>query len=337
MKRNDELTIQYLDARESHFKVLVLQFIQLIGFKVLVTAGLLVIGGLLVLNQQMNIGQFVAAEIIILLVISSVEKLIQGLESFYDVLTSLEKIGQVVDRELEAQDGEDPFSEDHLFLIELDNIKYTSPEGQEILSDIDFNIDKNDRILFDGASGGGKTTLLKILSGLIYPTSGSLYVNDVSMKGIWPNKYRARLGQVLPNQLPFEGTILENIIFDRKDISQEHLHSVLRNLGLDVFIREQPNGINTLLYPEGQQIPYTVSKRIVLARAIIHDPKLLLLKDPLEHFEPEEAEKIIKYLTASERPWALVVASRNPQWKKYCNQTIKISEGKITSKTSNNA
>lgn len=337
MKRNDELTMQYLDARESHFKVLVLQFIQLIGFKVLVTAGLLVIGGLLVLNQQMNIGQFVAAEIIILLVISSVEKLIQGLESFYDVLTSLEKIGQVVDRELEAQDGEDPFSTDNFFLIELDNIKYTSPEGQEILSDINFNIDTNDRILFDGASGGGKTTLLKILSGLIYPTSGSLYVNDVSMKGIWPNKYRTRLGQVLPNQLPFEGTILENIIFDRKDISQEHLHSVLRNLGLDVFIREQPNGINTLLYPEGQQIPYTVSKRIVLARAIIHDPKLLLLKDPLEHFEPEEAEKIIKYLTASERPWALVVTSRNPQWKKYCNQTIKISEGKITSKTSNNA
>ncbi len=109
MKKNDELTAAYLDARESHFKVLMLQFSQMIGFKVLVTLGLLLIGGLLVINQQMNIGQFVAAEIIILLLISSVEKVITGLESFYDVLTSLEKIGQVVDKKLEKQEGEDPF------------------------------------------------------------------------------------------------------------------------------------------------------------------------------------------------------------------------------------
>jgi len=99
LQKNDELVSQYLDARESHFKILIQQYIKLIGFKVLVTAGLLVIGGFLVLSQEMNIGQFVAAEIIILLVITSVEKLILGLESFYDVLTSIEKLGQVVDKE----------------------------------------------------------------------------------------------------------------------------------------------------------------------------------------------------------------------------------------------
>ena len=120
LQKNDELVSNYLDAREGHFKVLVQQFIKLIGFKILVTAGLLVIGGFLVLNQEMNIGQFVAAEIIILLVINSVEKLILGLESFYDVLTSIEKIGQVVDKELEAQDG-GSISETKAFSIELDS------------------------------------------------------------------------------------------------------------------------------------------------------------------------------------------------------------------------
>ena len=103
--KNDSLVSAYLDARESHFKILVIQFVQMIGFKVLVSAGLLLIGGLLVLNQEMNIGQFVAAEIIILLVISSVEKLILGLETVYDLLTSLEKLGQVVDKELETLGG----------------------------------------------------------------------------------------------------------------------------------------------------------------------------------------------------------------------------------------
>ncbi len=337
MDRNDDLNSAYLEARESHFRVLILQFIQLIGFKVLVTAGLLIIGGLLVLNQEMNIGQFVAAEIIILLVISSVEKLINGLESFYDVLTSLEKIGQVVDKELEIQEGEDPFAEDLPFILELEDLKYVAPRGEEILNNINFNIVKEDRIFFEGASGSGKSTLLKVLSGLIPHTGGSLYINDISIKGIWLNKYRKQIGQVLPDQLPFEGTILENITFCRKDISQEHLHKTLREVGLDTFIRAQPNGINTRLYPEGQQIPFTISKRIVLARAIIHSPKLLLLKDPLEHFENDEVSRIIKYLTAPEQPWALVVSSRNPKWAEACNQTIKISEGVITSKTRKNA
>ncbi len=337
MKRNDDLTTNYLEARENHFKVLVFQFIQLIGFKVLVTMGLLIIGGLLVLNQKMNIGQFVAAEIIILLVLSSVEKLIKGLESFYDVLTSLEKIGQVVDKKLEPQNGEDPFENTTELRIELNNLKYITPEDQEILSNINFNIENKDRILFEGASGSGKTTVLKIISGLLTPSKGDLYVNDVSMKGIWLNGYRAHVGQVLPSQLPFEDTILENITFGRKDISQEHLRIVLKELGLLAFIKDQPNGINTVLYPEGQQIPFTVSKRIVLARAIIHNPKLLLLKDPLEHFEKEETERIIKYLTAPERPWALIVSSRNALWRNHCNQTIEIMGGRITSKDKNNA
>lgn len=337
MLRNDDLTTSYLEARESHFRVLVSQFIQMIGFKILVTAGLLIIGGLLVLNQQMNIGQFVAAEIIILLIISSVEKLIKGLETFYDVLTSLEKIGQVVDKDLEKQTGLDPFKNNPDLHLELDGIQYTTPEGREILRDINFSIDQKDRVIFEGGSGSGRTTLLKLLSGLISPSGGSLYINDTSIEGVLLNKYRAQVGQVLPEQSPFEGTILENITFGDDNISQEQLNTTIKNVGLLSFIKNQPNGINTMLYPEGRRLSFTVTKRIVLARAIIHNPKLLLLKDPLEHFEEDEAEKIISYLTAPERPWALIVSTRSKQWLKHCTQTIVISDGIIKSKNRNNA
>lgn len=337
MQHNDLLTTSYLEARENHFKVLVSQFIQLITFKVLVTSGLLIIGGLLVLNQQMNIGQFVAAEIIILLVIGSVEKLIKGLESFYDVLTSLEKIGQVVDKKLEPQSGEDPFINCENLNIELDSLSYTTPENKLIFRSLDFSIEQSDRVLLTGPSGSGKTTLLKILSGLILPSNGVLYINDVPIKGIMPSQYRSHIGQVLPEQFPFEGTITDNITFSREDISQDELRQILKIVGLLPFVKSLPNGINTILHPEGQQIPFTVSKRIVLARAIIHKPKLLLLKDPLEHFENKEATEIIKYLTAPERPWALVVSSRNTLWKNHCNQKITIVNETITSKQKNNA
>ena len=159
LSKNDELVTGYLEAREGHFKILVIQFIQMIGFKVIVTAGLLVVGGFLVLNQEMNIGQFVAAEIIILLVITSVEKLILGLESFYDVLTSLEKMGQVVDKEIESQTGEKPlFNKD--FNLEFDKVGYEVPDRElPILNNISFSIRPNSRILVQGESGSGKSSL----------------------------------------------------------------------------------------------------------------------------------------------------------------------------------
>ena len=124
MQKNDLLVTDYLQARESHFRILVLQFIQMIGFKILVTGGLLLIGGLLVLDQQMNIGQFVAAEIIILLIIASVEKLIYGLESFYDVLTSLEKLGQVVDKSIEPEQKDSRMFGGPTFTVELNKVSY---------------------------------------------------------------------------------------------------------------------------------------------------------------------------------------------------------------------
>ncbi len=338
LERNDKLTLDYINARESHFKILMLQFAQMIGFKVLVTAGLLVIGGLLVLNQKMNIGQFVAAEIIILLVIGSVEKLIKGLESFYDVLTSLEKIGQVVDKDLDIDSGVNPFITGNEKLnIELDEIKYTTLDKKNIIRSANLTITESDRILLLGATGSGKATLFKIISGLIPPTNGALYVNDTSIRAISLDDYRTEIGVVLPEQLPFEGTILENITLGNENISQERIHWALKNTGLLNFIKEQPKGIHSQIQSDGLHIPYKIAKRLVLARAIVTKPKLLLLKDALEDFETNEAREIIAFLIDPKRPWALFVSSRSSLWNNKCNKTVELKDGVLTYKTDSNA
>ncbi len=324
MEHNNRLTENYLETRENHFKILMTQFILMIGFKVLVTAGLLLIGGLLVLNQQMNIGQFVAAEIIILLVIGSVEKLVIGLESFYDVLTSLEKIGQVVDKELEEQEGTNPFLQNDTASIILQNLTYVTKEGDTILNNINLKIKPKDRLLIEGPSGSGKTTLLKILSGIIEPSNGAIYINDHSFKGMNINEYRSQVGQVIPEQFPFEGTILENITFGNKTITIDTINQIVKDVGLQEFVRKQAKGINSKILSQGQSLPHTISKRVLLARAIVNEPKILLLKDTLEHFEPTEAKRLINYLASPEKPWLLIVSGKNEDWKTVCNKSLRL-------------
>lgn len=333
VNKNDMYVAEYLKARESHFRILILQFMQMIGFKVIVTAGLLLIGGALVLNQEMNIGQFVAAEIIILLVINSVEKLILGLESFYDVLTSIEKIGQVVDKKLEDQNGERPEVIGPLH-IELNKVNYSVDNREEpILNNINIDIQPKSRILVQGESSSGKSTLLRLISGILQPTTGQIIVNNHSLKSINLNYYRSHLGMSLSEETPFIGTIRENITFGNPNISDETVYKALDNVGLSEFIKEQEHGLQTILHPEGRQMSYTTSKKIILARAIVGKPKVLILEDPLDQFSAKESTKIIKFLTDKDNPWALVVVSKNSEWKTACNQVIELEKGNIKYKT----
>ncbi len=329
MEKNDKLVNQYLQARESHFRVLVTQFMYMIGFKVLVTAGLLLIGGVLVLNQEMNIGQFVAAEIIILLVIASVEKLILGLEPFYDVVTSIEKLGQVVDMDMEKEEGERPDFSDQM-MIELDEVTYKA-EGKDdpILKDISLKVAPGSRLLIRGESGSGKSSLLRLISGVITPTSGKLTVNNYPVKSLYLNHYRANLGLSMKEETPFEGTIRDNISFGDPDIGDNEILEALERVGLTSFLRLQQEGLQTILYPEGKQMSYTVAKKIVLARAIVKKPKVLILEDALDQFNDDETNHIIDFLTEPSNPWALVVVSSNQRWVNSCDEIITLEKGSV--------
>ncbi|WP_233898719.1 peptidase domain-containing ABC transporter [Tenacibaculum piscium] len=332
LDKSDDLVSDYLKSRDSHFKILIVQYIQMISFKVIVTAGLLLMGGFLVLNQKMNIGQFVASEIIILLIISSVEKLILGLESFYDVLTSIEKLGQVIDKPIENQQGS-TVSDTKPFKIEIQNISYTIFEKEKpILKDISFHIEPNDRILIQGESGAGKSSLIQLIAGITTPTAGNIFVNDLSIKSLQINNYRAYLGMSLSEENPFEGSIRENVTFGDITISDDEIYTVFDIVGLTDFLKYQENGLETQLKPEGKHIGYTISKKIILARAIIKKPKLLILEDPLDQLEKKEANKIIDFITNPSQKWSLIIVSSNDKWEEKCTKKITLHKGKIINK-----
>ena len=334
LTKNDTLVSEYLKHRENHFGIIKRQYIQLICFKVIITAGLLLIGGYLVLNQQMNIGQFVAAEIIILLVINSVEKIIVGLETLYDVLTSVEKIGQITDLKIEKTniDAEN-FCYTNIAL-EAENLCYKFPDSNNnVLEKINLKILPSEKILLKGNNGSGKTTLIRILSGLMRPTSGSLFINDDTYRKINLDQYRSQIGTITIGETPFQGTILENITFNNPNISQEDLKWAIDSVQLGDFIKTLPYGLDTKIYPEGKQMSSSNAQKILLARIIITKPKMLFLEEPFDKMDEIAANQLIDFITSKENKWSLLISSKNPYWEKKCDRIITMTEGKINDDT----
>ncbi|MCX6172458.1 MAG: ATP-binding cassette domain-containing protein [Flavobacterium sp.] len=332
--KNNYLVTQYLEYREKHFNIIKRQYLQLIVFKVIITAGLLFIGGYLVLNQKMNIGQFVAAEIIILLVINSVEKIVVGLETLYDVLTAVEKIGQISDLEIEPNQTTTNEICYNNITLEAENIKFKFPEsGDYVLDNINLKIENSEKIFLEGDNGSGKTTLIRILSGLLQPTSGTFFINDDTYRKIDLQQYRSQIGTIINGETPFEGTILENITFNNPSISQEDIKWAIESVKLGSFIKSLPKGLDTKIFPEGKQLSSSNAQKILLARSIINKPKILFYEDALDRMDVHIAKEIIDFLTSSENKWTLIVSSKNPYWKEKCTRKITMQEGKISNDT----
>ena len=295
LEKTNKYLSQYLESRETHFRVLIRQFLYLIGFKVVIAAGLLITGSILVFNQEMNIGQFVAAEIIIILIIASVEKLIQSLDSIYDVLTALEKIGYVTDMELETYKGMSLDQNAPDFEVRVNNITFRYPEAvSKTIDNLSLKLPVDSSIIVKGASGSGKSTLLHLLAGVLEPQSGNINYNGFPLKSLDTEELRSHLGFVLNSSEIFQGTILENITMSREGISTEDISDTLAVTKMMQFISTMPLGLNTTLDPEGKKLPRSIKNKILLARAIVTKPKLLILENPLSDVQNEDKHDIIK-------------------------------------------
>ncbi|MGL2965820.1 peptidase domain-containing ABC transporter [Flavobacterium sp. XGLA_31] len=330
LTKNDRLVSEYLSNREKHFGVIKRQFTQLILFKIIITSGLLLIGGYLVLNQKMNIGQFVAAEIIILLVINSVEKIVIGLETLYDVLTAVEKIGQITDLEIEQTN---PNPSDFCYTniqLAAENLSYKFPDASDyVLEKINLTIEQSEKIYLEGLNASGKTTLIRILCGLLQPTSGSLYINDDTYRKIDLEQYRSQISTIIIGETPFEGSLWENITFNNPLISQEDVKWAIESVKLGDFVKSLPKGLDTKISPEGKQLSSSNAQKILLARSIINRPKILFYEDALDKMDADAAQEVIDFITSKANPWTLVVSSKNDYWKAKCSRIITMREGKI--------
>lgn len=332
IERTDTLVSSYVKARQAHFKVLVGQYSALVIFKVVITLGLLALGGLLVINEGMNLGQFVAAEIVILLLINAVEKIILAISSVFDVLTALEKIGQVTDLELERTGGLSVLSTDGSKGLEVrtEALGFQSKWNERpVLADIDLDLKAGEKVCLSGTNGSGKTTLLRLLGGGMAPTEGGVMFDGHPATSLDLEHLRSMIGDSLSDEDVFSGTVMDNIAVGRSWITESELIEACQVTGLMERLAMLPEGLLTKLDPQGARLPKSLVKRIVQARAIAGKPRMILLEDSLQDWEVHEREQLLGYITAPERPWTLLIVSNDPWVQQRCTRTLHLRNGRL--------
>ncbi|HET7896302.1 MAG TPA: ATP-binding cassette domain-containing protein, partial [Flavisolibacter sp.] len=320
IRRADEKTLRYLGARTRHFTILLLQYRSLVAFKVIITAAMLIVGVILLLNQQMNIGQFVAAEIIILTIINSIEKIIVNLDSVYEVLTSVEKISKVTDKPVEYS-GTYRLAEEEGIRITAEGLGFAYPE-RAVLKNLSFDISSGQKVGITGHDGSGKSTLLKILTGIYGGLEGSLLLNEVPIGNYNLESLRQKTGIFFLYENIFNGTLQENLTMGRQ-VNQPYLHSLVMQTGLTDFLKTLPQGYDTELDPTGKRLPMNVVQKILLVRALAHQPRLLLLEEPWRGLE-EPSRHNIQQLLLTLPQATVMVATNDEAFLRQAQQVIRL-------------
>ena len=332
LQRADNLTVEYLNARSKHWRVLVWQFAGSITFRVLVIGGFLILGSMLVMENQLNIGQFVASEILVLFVVESVEKLIMLHETGYDVITATEKLAQVSELPVEREDGlrVEEFCTDAPLAVEMRNLSYQYDDGDSlVLKDINLKINPGEKVLIAGYHGSGKSTLMQILSVLKRDFQGSLLFNGLPKQNLHLRSLREHIGDISSQEDLFKGDILENITLGNPRITIQRVLEICELVGLSEFIRNHPQGINTELLPGGRNTPGSIVSKILIARAIAAKPKMLVLEQPLGALNFRDRLRISQMLTDSSAPWTLVCSSDDPLLASMCQRVVVLKGGEI--------
>ena len=330
ISKTDKLLSGYLTHRTTHFKVLLFQYWSLVGFKVAITAAMLIVGSILLVNQQLNIGQFIAAEIVILMVIGSIEKLISNLDTVYDVLTSVEKLGKLTDKPLEQDGTIELIAGDKGLSIEMNgvNFKY-STEGKTILNKIKLLVNSNEKVCIMGATGSGKSTLLRLMSGAYNEFEGTILIDNLPITNYQLDSLRKQTGILLSNQDIFLGSLLENINMGCDDISAKDILLMADKTGLKTFMAELKDGLNTQLDPIGKKLSRNIIQKILLLRALVNNPRLVLMEEPFEGLNDPIKQKLINYLLTENRGQTIIISSNDESIAAKCDKIIFLKNGEI--------
>ncbi|NIF04048.1 ATP-binding cassette domain-containing protein [Chryseobacterium sp. Tr-659] len=329
LKGTDDRVVEYLTHRTSHFRILVFQYKTIIAFKVIITLAMLAIGTYLLINQKLNIGAFIATEIVVLSIMSAVEKLIVSLESYYDLIASFTKLSKITDLK-EEQNGEIILSQKEKGTeIEFKNVNFSFNDHSPILSDLNFKIQENTINILTGKLGAGKTLLLNMITGFFEPSSGMILFDKIPLKNIDKQELRNSVGLYLENMKIIQGTVKDNILLGNTHNNTEDILELSENMGIQNFSSMFSSGFFTEVSETDPEITFSSKKKILLLRALLGEKRLIILENPFAGMREEYQDTMIQYLQQIKHKTTIIIVSQDYDLLQYADQHIHMEEGTL--------
>ncbi|MFM2258141.1 MAG: hypothetical protein RLZZ424_74 [Bacteroidota bacterium] len=334
LEKTNHLLEGYLHARNRHFQILKLQYWSLVVFKILITAAMLIVGGVLLIRQQINIGQFIAAEIIILTIMNAVEKLIVSLETVYDLLTSVEKINKITEKPID-EEGSYEFVKKQGIEIEAKNLSFGF-EKNDILQNISFNIKPGQKVSITGDGDSGKTVLLRLLTGVFQDFEGDLSFDQIPINNYNLNTLRNHIGIYMQKQDIFSASLWENITLGNTNINEQDVLDTFKIVGLESFYKSLNKGFDTHLEPTGKQLSSSNVQKLLIARSLLNQPALLLLDEPMKLIAADDKQYLQNYLFGL-KDVTIIFTTNDPSLISKSEMVIHLEKGSIKSIQNKNA
>ncbi|MCG8649540.1 MAG: ABC transporter ATP-binding protein/permease [Pirellulales bacterium] len=308
LERADRLIHEYLGARRKHFRIVMRQVLFALGLQAVASTVLLGLGGWLVVSGELTLGQLVAAELIVTVIVGSFAKFGKHMESFYDLLASVDKLGVLFDIHTERQDGMLGIDRAQPAKVELNAVSYWWSGQPKVLNSINADIEPGDRMAVLGEAGSGKSTLLDLIYGLRSPSAGHLTIDGFDPRDLRPDVLRSRIA-IARGEEVFHSTVEENVHLHREGVTASDVRNALDAVGLLTPVLRLSEGCNTMLTSEGAPLSGSQRRLLGIARAAIGRPGLLLIDGTLDALGDQDLNRCLDYLLAPDQPWTLIVAT----------------------------
>lgn len=330
LRKTNGLVEEYLGYRGKHFRVLMRQVIGSFTLQALASATLLGVGGWLVISRQMTLGQLVAAEIVVALVVSGFTKFGKHLESFYDLMASLDKLGYLTDLPVERETGGAMVQKEGGARLRMRDVTVHAGIRGKLLEGVNLELEGGARVALVGGTGSGKSTLLDLLYGLKQPQGGYVEIDGRDYREVKLGDLRNQIGLVRDPQI-FEGTILENLQLGDAGMTVEEASAALEQVGLLDSVLRLPEGLGTKLATGGLPLSPGQRVQLELARALAHSPRLLILDECLDWLDAlPERDALLDFLFDRKRGWTLVVVSHTADILRRCDRVYEVQKQNLT-------
>lgn len=304
------LASDYLHARQSHFRLVFRQILFLLLLQAVAATITLGFGGWLVIQGQLTLGQLVAAELIVSAILVSLTKLGKHLDGFYDLLAGVEKLGRLFDLPIERQSGVLHLDSPGGATIELTDVQCKLRGRAIFRRPLSAQIAAGSIAALVGPPGSGKSVLLDLLFALRDTSDGHIEVDDTDPADVSPEVLRRRVALVRAGEV-FAGTLSENIYLGRSNVSHHELRSTLKEVGLLEQALRLPQGLETPLGSNGHPLSSTQQSQLLLARALVRSPKLLLIDGVLDGLGEKTIKHVFQHLR--KRPNCTVIVATNSE------------------------